>query len=183
MQVHPNNLFWLEKRLDKSMMTYLKSQIEMANIDCKEHLVGHVSRSLELPDVEKKLTNHVLEVAKELNYLYTPDIKVGETWVNFQKKHEFNPNHFHEARISFVIWVKVPYTQEDESKVPWARNREHSCAGCFEFLYTNTLGEIKRAIYPPMEGLLLIFPSNLMHCVYPFYTSDEERISISGNLF
>ena len=35
---------------------------------------------------------------------------------------------------------------------------------------------------PSMEGYMVMFPSETQHCVYPFYTSDEERISISGNL-
>ena len=36
------------------------------------------------------------------------------TWVNFQKKHEFNPIHTHDGVFSFVIWHKVPFTQKDE---------------------------------------------------------------------
>ena len=28
-----------------------------------------------------------------------------------------------------------------------------------------------------------MFPSYLNHMVYPFYTSDEYRISMSGNIF
>jgi len=27
-----------------------------------------------------------------------------------------------------------------------------------------------------------MFPSQLIHAVYPFYTSDEYRISVSGNI-
>ena len=32
------------------------------------------------------------------------------------------------------------------------------------------------------EGTMILFPSSLNHNVYPFYTSDDYRISISGNL-
>ena len=32
------------------------------------------------------------------------------------------------------------------------------------------------------EGLMLFFPAKLIHCVYPFYNCNEERISISGNI-
>ena len=32
------------------------------------------------------------------------------------------------------------------------------------------------------EGTMLLFPSNLTHSVFPFYKSDEDRISISGNI-
>ena len=32
------------------------------------------------------------------------------------------------------------------------------------------------------EGTIVMFPSWLNHSVYPFYTSDDYRISISGNI-
>ena len=32
------------------------------------------------------------------------------------------------------------------------------------------------------EGHIIMFPANLQHCVYPFYTSDDTRISFSGNI-
>ena len=32
------------------------------------------------------------------------------------------------------------------------------------------------------EGTMLFFPAMLKHQVYPFYNSDEDRISISGNI-
>ena len=47
------------------------------------------------------------------------------------------------------------------------------------------LGHETGSVYkmsPEMEGIMLFFPSELNHAVYPFYNCDEERISISGNL-
>jgi hypothetical protein len=32
------------------------------------------------------------------------------------------------------------------------------------------------------ENKMIIFPSSLQHCVYPFFTSDDYRISLSGNI-
>ena len=32
------------------------------------------------------------------------------------------------------------------------------------------------------EGYLVMFPSRLLHQVFPFYKSTGERISISGNV-
>ena len=32
------------------------------------------------------------------------------------------------------------------------------------------------------EGKIIIFPANLTHGVLPFYTSDDYRITISGNV-
>ena len=36
---------------------------------------------------------------------------------------------------------------------------------------------------PSMEGKMLLFPSKLMHCVYPFYNCEEPRISVAGNVW
>ena len=33
-----------------------------------------------------------------------------------------------------------------------------------------------------IEGYMVMFPSRLMHQVFPFYESDKERITISGNV-
>jgi hypothetical protein len=35
---------------------------------------------------------------------------------------------------------------------------------------------------PEMEGVMMVFPSSLHHQVYPFYNTEEPRVSISGNL-
>jgi hypothetical protein len=54
----------------------------------------------------------------------------------------------------------------------------------FSFLYSNTLGKISAQQIPVdknMENNILIFPSNFYHMVYPFFTSDGYRISVSGN--
>ena len=182
MRVHPNSLFWIEEQLNTTMMTYLWSQIKLANEDVKDKLVGHITSSLVLPDVEQKLSNYVLEVAKDLDYIYTPDIRMDAAWVNFQKKHEFNPVHMHSGKMSFVIWMKIPYSYETEAKRPQS-DSSHSLAGCFEFVYTDMLGRIQKTKYTAQEGTLVLFPASLCHVVYPFYTSDEERISISGNIF
>ena len=50
---------------------------------------------------------------------------------------------------------------------------------------SNILGNIKTFSYlltPDYEGTMLFFPAALRHCVYPFYNTDEPRISISGNI-
>ena len=106
-------------------------------------------------------------------------------WVNFQKKYEFNPMHLHDGVMSFVIWMKIPYKYEDEMQHETAKKVNSCMNGSFEFIYTNLLGAItgyQYSLSPEAEGGVLIFPSALHHVVHPFYTSDEERISISGNI-
>ena len=58
-------------------------------------------------------------------------------------------------------------------------------AGMFAFFFSDPSGKITQEALPvdkSWEGKVALFPANLNHCVYPFYTSDEYRISISGNL-
>ena len=50
-------------------------------------------------------------------------------------------------------------------------------------------GEVSRSVSeyfiklsPEKNGYCCLFPSDLSHQVYPFYTSDKDRISISGNI-
>lgn len=94
----------------------------------------------------------------------------GKPWINYQKKFEFVPNHYHEGIFSYSIWVNIPYENEGKH------------AGNFEFTYNSVDGITRNQIIKPTAGKMLLFPSKIFHQVYPFYTSDEYRISISGNV-
>jgi hypothetical protein len=113
-----------------------------------------------------------------------PALTLESTWVNFQKKYEFNPTHSHTGMYTFVIWLKVPYLIEDEKKFGPGRNSNHPVSGQFAFNYTDTNGSIINhglEVDRTWENRAILFHSGLSHCVYPFYSSDEYRISVSGN--
>lgn len=117
---------------------------------------------------------------------YKINLSLSTLWVNFQKKYEFNPMHTHNGLYSFVIWLKIPYFMELEKSVGPARRTIMNKAGCFEFVYTNILGDVVSELLEvdkKMEGKIAFFPARLNHQVYPFYSSDDYRISISGNLY
>ena len=80
------------------------------------------------------------------------------------------------------------YTIVQQQNLPFLDgvNEDNRKASNFEFEYTDMLGTIKHYGYrldSSMEGRMLLFPARLQHTVYPFYNCDEERISISGNLW
>jgi hypothetical protein len=105
-------------------------------------------------------------------------------WVNFMKKHEFNPPHTHSGIYSFVIWIDVPYDMEEEKSQNYCKDSNMSLPGHFQFLYINSLGKISQYNIPvdkTYNNTMAIFPCGLAHSVYPFSTSDEYRISVSGN--
>lgn len=103
-------------------------------------------------------------------------------WVNRMNKGEFNPAHIHSAVYSYVMWIKIPYDMEEESKV-FPESKDNAC-GCFDFLYNSNTGVSNYRIYADRryEWEMIFFPSNLTHTVYPYFTSDEQRISVAGNI-
>jgi hypothetical protein len=112
---------------------------------------------------------------------------LDDIWVNFQKKGEFIPIHNHSGIFSFVIWMDIPYHSKDEAKLPFAKSgSQNPLGGNFIFVSSEgTSREVKDytiELSPEMNGCCCFFPSDLCHQVYPFYTSDKDRISISGNI-
>jgi hypothetical protein len=98
---------------------------------------------------------------------------------------EFNPPHDHSGVFSFVIWLQIPYTLEEEYKNgPGAMSNE-PINGEFSFTYPDITGRTQIARMGAdrtKEGYLCLFPHMLFHSVAPFYTTDQTRISVSGNL-
>ena len=138
------------------------------------------------------VSSYIQDYNKNFNYLARQDVLssplpliADDVWVNFQEKYEFNPVHDHAGILSFVFWIKIPYKIQDEIINSPGVDSRNPLAGTFCFYYTNTLGEICHYSIPAdetMENCLLIFPSKMAHSVYPFYTSDDYRVSVAGNM-
>lgn len=104
-------------------------------------------------------------------------LKLDSLWVNFSRKHDFNPPHTHTGALSFVLFLQVPeriFTVQADSNT---RRAGEIC-----FLHGTPINYLNGGEYPvkPYDGLMFIFPAELMHYVPPFYT-DDERVSVSGN--
>ena len=201
-RMFPNTGF-IEAKLTEEQLAPVKFEINniqsnfknLNNIEHNNSLAGNIERAFKLIDSKNHLQNILLPLVKlfDNNFDYIKDfdhltvdspIILDTVWVNFQKKTEFNPWHAHHGILSFVIWIYVPYDYNDELKyTPGSRSNAPS-AGTFAFSYTNSLGRINTFSIPvdkSMEGSLVLFSSKLLHTVYPFYTSDDYRISVSGN--
>ena len=193
----------LKAELPLNVMKRLKDYIETAQdnpTDTKAlGLAGNISKSLDLVDKDGWFYQYVLiplinkyietfPAYSSDNFILTNDAPytLNRLWVNFQKENEFNPFHNHSGLWSFVIWVKIPTDWREQHALPISANSTVPCASDFGFLYTSMMGDIQYYSYPldkESEGHMLFFPSKLMHGVYPFYNCDEERISISGNIY
>ena len=189
-------------KLPQQMIDYLWERIDIAkkNMVCiNKNLAGNISHMYKLKDpqnvVVQNLNNILFNpidnpkmvefIQKEVktfwdktgyNGMLTPQL--DDIWVNFQKKGEFQSIHNHSGMFSFVIWMDIPYHSKDEAK------SDHK--GNFSFLMSGDKSRSVRECFiklsPEMNGYCCFFPSDLCHQVYPFYTSDKDRISISGNI-
>ena len=127
-----------------------------------------------------------LEYSRKFNFYENQNYIIdNDAWANFQKKHEYNPIHFHHKAISWVTWITIPYDLEEELNMPNVKEAHVKYASKFEFIYNSFDGGISTTqldIDKTWEGSLIMFPNYLKHQVYPFQTSNEPRVSISGNI-
>lgn len=153
-------------------------------------LVGNIEKQYEMLKSIFVIEPYLNEMCKSYTenwnfYRKNEDFKLTQMWVNFQQKHEFNPVHHHNEIFSFVSWLKIPYHIEEELNASHTKETNAKAASTFQFLYPNILGQLTlETLYVSKnwERRIVLFPAHLSHCVYPFSTSDDYRISISGNL-
>ena len=104
--------------------------------------------------------------------------KLIDSWVVRQFENEYNPLHSHGGHISGVGYLKIP---EDYGKtIQEGKNQNFN--GMLQLVYGSKsfLSEMATNIKPKV-GDFYFFPNYLMHTVFPFKDSDEERRSISFN--
>ena len=191
------NLGYLTTDVPVDLLNELQSIIHEKELEkANEGLAGNIKKEFLIPKAIPLFEQYIIDLSlkydETFNYLKTINTCTNDVpmilqrmWVNFQEKHEFNPPHDHNGIFSFVIWVKVPFYEKEELDISPGKNSNYNVPGYFEFLYTDALGNIKGEIIPvdkKMEGKLCLFPAKLNHCVYPFYSSNDYRISVSGNI-
>ncbi len=193
------NYGFIKAKVPDELMLELTKEIEELDYNTampfNNNLAGNIDLEFKLEKNKDKLEKFLVDRCKEysnnwnISYttkdLRTDSLELYSHWVNIQYKHEFNPMHSHDGTFSFALWVKVPYFIADEINRESCRKSNSPRAGMFSFIYTNIFGEVREAEFPvdkTYEGYVFIFPSCLQHMVYPFASSDEPRISISGNL-
>ena len=117
-------------------------------------------------------------IASELGEKITK-FNIIQSWVVRQFKNEYNPIHWHSGHISGAGFLKVPkllgrHVQEKKNKTYKGGNLQ-LVHGTRMFLNNSTY------TIEPKVGDFYFFPNYMMHVVYPFKDSNEERRSISFN--
>ena len=205
-----NNLGYIDEKMPDDVYQIILDEIDIAagrKVAHNTKLVGNIEEQY-LMDFKNQINLYKLETylrglagiyEKKFKYMSCMgnqtmsldegtsfDLRLRNCWVNFMKKYEFNPIHNHSGLYSFNIFVKVPYNLKEEFDSPRTQNKDQKFPGCFSFYCSNGLGEFVPHVVEAdkeWEQVIILFPSITQHCVYPFYTSDDYRITVSGNLY
>ena len=198
--VNPSNYGWIEGHLEGNEVDHLWDCIKTARgKSMKGTLIGQIDRSYRVEDKDNWFWKNVIErltsgYGKYFDHdhvqIYEPNTPtqpyLESMWVNYQSAGEYQPIHNHAGVYSFAIWLKEPVDFEDQAKIHNAKDASKSFNDSFQFQYTNIFGQIKTHLYSlgkKWENTIVFFPSPLMHTVSPFFECDEQRVSISGNVF
>tara|TARA_B100001250_G_scaffold384623_1_gene379614 strand:- start:60 stop:800 length:741 start_codon:yes stop_codon:yes gene_type:complete len=184
----------LVRRLNKYVNKTIKNVEKAKNLDHSDHLVGKLSQEILIESGE--LNKH-LDIFNEIivNFLQTDlarnfrtlkentgfGINYKSAWVVRQFAGEYNPAHIHtKCDMSCVGYLKLPEKIEEE----WEEDyKDHYPAnGHIEFLHGQP-GKLHthQMLIKPSVGDFFVFPSDLIHMVYPF-KSEGERRSFSMNI-
>ena len=163
----------------------IKDQEKSNKLDFGNKLAGDVTQEFRL---EKEFAKNVgwidylakcvySWIEKELNLKITK-FELLESWIVRQFENEYNPVHYHSGHVSGAGYLKVP-----KNLGKFIQNKDKQFQGGDLNLIHGSRQFLSRSIFPikPKVGDFYFFPNYLMHTVYPFNGTTEERRSISFN--
>ena len=177
-------------KIIEQMNTYIDNMVsdenKQKNFDHGEELVGDVTQEFKLDDEFIKKTgwgNFLAFCTKNwIQILLKKEItkfEILNSWVVRQFQNEYNPTHWHSGHISGAGFLKVPSSlgdnKQNKKTKKYRGGNLQLIHGSKMFLCDSTLNII------PKVGDFYFFPNYLMHTVFPFKDTDEERRSVSFN--
>ena len=179
----PENIL---KKLNDYVDNIIADKSKSQELNHGEKLVGDVTQELKLEKQIMKETGwgNFLSICTskwvelETNKKITK-FQLVNSWIVRQFENEYNPTHWHGGHISGAGFLKVPHSLGKH--VQGKENREYRGGnlqlihGSRMFLCHSTINIV------PEVGDFYFFPNYLMHTVFPFKNSSEERRSISFN--
>jgi len=152
--------------------------------DAGKSLIGNVKQEILLSEKIIKESGWLTFLANATNAWIKSAVgiditkfNINSSWVISQYANEYNPVHWHNGHISGAGFLKVPSTfgetfQKDKRNLNGQLTLLHG--------QRSFMSDAQFKITPQV-GDFYIFPHYLMHVVYPFKDTDEERRSISFN--
>ena len=172
----------LNNYIDKIILDKKKSK----ELDIGDRLVGDVTQEFELEQKIMQesgwgqfLSNCVSKWIELETKNKITKFQILKSWVVRQFENEYNPTHWHSGHISGAGFLKVPSNlgknKQDKKEINYKGGSLQLMHGSRMFLSHSTYNIV------PVVGDFYFFPNYLMHHVYPFKNSKEERRSISFN--
>jgi hypothetical protein len=156
------------------------------NIDWSSQLAGEIKKGQQVffefpPNFD--ITALANEYIKS-TFDFPDNLYVREAWVVSQFAGDYNPVHSHESVLSGIIYLKMPQ-QIKQGFNTINKNGSRCLDGCIHFIFdTYHRPSLKnfgpRAVLPEV-GDAYLFPSYILHTVYPF-KGDGERRCIAFNM-
>ena len=178
----PNEMI---EQINKYVDSVINDEQKIKKLDEGDKLIGKVQQEF-LMEVEfmKKikwanfLAANVSSWAKEELNKEIKHFELIKSWVVRQFKNDYNPVHWHTGDISGVGYLKVPSYLGNTSQ-PDKKTNEN---GKLQLIFGSpNLFSKSTYLVKPEIGDFYLFPNYLMHTVYPFSGTDEERRSVSFN--
>ena len=173
-------------KLNEYIDKIIQDEQKQNELDFGNKLVGHVTQEFLLErniiDDSGWLKFLSMSVHKWIELETGNKIKkfnLNSSWIVRQFQNEYNPTHWHTGHISGAGFLKVPKSfgehKQKSKQTKYTGGNLQLIHGSKMFLCESTL-TIK-----PEVGDFYFFPNYLMHTVYPFSDTNEERRSISFN--
>ena len=174
----------LVKKINEYTDKKSKEKIEGGKLDAGHDLAGNVTQEIYLDQKfmeESGFGKFLLgEVSNWISQTKNKNIKkfqITGSWIVRQFQNEYNPIHMHSGHISGVGYTKVPTNlgNTKQKNKPNKNGHLQLIHGSKSFL-SNAIMDIL-----PEVGDFYFFPHYVMHAVYPFSDSNQERRSVSFN--
>ena len=172
-------------KLNEYTESILGDQSKQDKLNYGDKLAGNVKQEFVIePDYSQKigwgkfLAESVSDWIYKTNKRKITKFNLKDSWIVRQFKNEYNPSHWHTGHVSGVGYLKVPKTFGETSQ----NNKTVNNNGKLEMIHGSKAFLCKPTFrVTPRVGDFYFFPHYLMHAVYPFFNSDEERRSVSFN--
>jgi len=174
------------KKLNEYIDSIIKDKSKLKELNYGEALVGDVTEEF-LLEIEFVKSSGWLDFLGNCAKIYT-ELNEGKkitkfnllkTWVVRQFQNEYNPTHWHGGHISGAGFLKVPKVLGDSVQ---QKKQKKYRGGNLQLIHGSRMFTCPSTYnIVPEVGDFYVFPNYLMHTVFPFKDSDEERRSVSFN--
>ena len=178
----PNDLI---ESLNNYVDEIISNEEKIEKLNHGNNLAGSVTQEFKLEEkfiissgYQKFLSESVFDWLKVSGYKDVNNFSLISSWIVRQFENEYNPIHWHGGHVSGVGYLKIPssYGKGFQEK------EKGNCNGQIDLIHgSRQFLSASDFLITPEVGYFYLFPHYLMHTVYPFNSTEEERRSVSFN--